>query len=64
MKDCLDAFIVGASMDLLEVENVETEPKRHQVLLDALSADDQLKYEIHSSDCKRNSGFLYQSVQW
>ncbi|XP_069105154.1 uncharacterized protein [Argopecten irradians] len=44
LNDCLDAFIVGACMHHLGIDDVGAEPKRKQVLFEAVSSDDKRKF--------------------
>ncbi|XP_067684515.1 uncharacterized protein [Haliotis asinina] len=46
VDDCLDGFIVGAAMQLLNMEHTGSEPQRQQTLFDALSKEDRYKF-IH-----------------
>ncbi|XP_033734347.1 LOW QUALITY PROTEIN: uncharacterized protein LOC117323316 [Pecten maximus] len=44
LNDCLDAFIVGACMHHLGIEDVGAEPKRKKVLFEALPSVDKRKF--------------------
>ena len=55
ISDCLDAFIIGACLHLLELEDLQSMPRRKQVLFDILPGDQKYSYinEIASDILKK-----------
>lgn len=46
MDDCLDSFILGAYIDLIDIKDLQDEPVNHQPLFHLLSDQDKYTY-IH-----------------
>lgn len=44
IDDCLDAFIVGACIHHLGMEDIGSEPKSNQVLFEAVSSEDKVQF--------------------
>lgn len=44
MEDCLDSYIVGACMHLLDLPDIEAIPSSYQPLFDILPEEQQLNY--------------------
>lgn len=44
IDDCFDAFIVGACIHHLGMEDIGSEPKSNQVLFEAVSSEDKVQF--------------------